>query len=134
MTKSLGSWVRSTFLEDFRTFMEEHVPESRRDFDWVDKEHDPDGKYSVDCRVNGLARPLFVYALPADDRVRDATIAFLQFERWGLSFRSLGIFENQEEINRRVLARFSDVCEKQFSSLAGNHERVARHLAEALEQ
>lgn len=124
--------VRSTFLEDFRAFMEEHVLEQRRTFDWVDGEHDPEGKYSVDCRVNGLARPLFVYALPGDDRVRDATIALLQFERWGLEFRSLGIFEDQEQVNRRVLARFSDVCEKQYSSLAGNHERIARYLEEAV--
>ena len=124
--------ARSTFMEDFRMFMEEHVPENRRTFSWHDAEHDPESKYSVDCRVNGIARPLFVYALAGDDRVRDATIGLLQFERWGLSVRAVGIFEDQEEVNRKVLARFSDVCDKQFSSLCTNRDRIGRYLEESL--
>ena len=124
--------VRSTFLEDFRSLMEESVPEERRVFDWNDPQRDPRSMYMVDCRVNGLARPFFVFALPNDDRVRDATIALHQFENWEIPHRSLGIFEDQEAINRKVLARFSDVCEKQFSSLGSNHERIARYLIESL--
>lgn len=125
--------VRSTFMEDFESLMSEQVPEDRRVFDWHDPDHDPQGMYAVDCRVNGMARPLFVYALPSDGKTRDATIALLQFEKWGLGFRSLAIFEDQEAINRKVLARFSDVCEKQFSSLAANRERISRFVQEALQ-
>jgi hypothetical protein len=86
--------VRSTFLDDFRETMSSAVPESRRAFDWNDPSHDPKAVYTVDCRVNGMARPLLVFALPGDDRTRDSTMALLQFEKWGVAHRSLGIFED----------------------------------------
>ena len=84
--------VRSTFMDDFRALMEETLPENRREFDWHDPAHDPGGKYLIDCRINGMPKPVLVHALPSDDKTRDATITLLQFEKWGISLRSLAIF------------------------------------------
>ena len=124
--------VKSTFMEDFRTFIEEQVPEERRKFDWHHPKYDPEGSYSVDCRINGMKPALMLFALPADTKTRDATITLLQFERWGLDFRSVSIFENQEEINRKVLARYSDVSDKQYSNLTANRDRISRFLNDVL--
>ena len=74
-------------------------------FDWSDRVHDPQGMYAVNCRVDFTPRPLFIHALSSDAETRDATIALHQFENWGLVFNSLAIFEDQEEIGRKVLAR-----------------------------
>lgn len=124
--------VRSTFLEDFRAFIRAHVPEDRLEFDWRDNAHDPTGNYPVDCRINHMKKPLLVYALPNEEKVSVATISLLMFEKWHIPFQSLGIFENQESIARKTVARFSDAVEKAYSNLEGNKDRIAAFLEEKL--
>lgn len=123
--------VHSTFMEDFRAFLEEKVPSPRRTFGFCDKQHDPGSIYPVDCKINGMARPLMVFGIHNDAKCRDATITLLQFEKWGEQFRSMAIFEDQPQINSKVLARFSDVAQKLFSSLA-TRDRMEKYLDEVL--
>jgi len=124
--------VRSTFLQDFNGFVQSKVPGTRLKFCWHDPERDPEANYVVDCRIDSPRKPLFVFALQNDDRVQTATITLLQFERWGIDCHSVGVFEDQEEVNRKVLARFSDVCEKQFSNLASNRDRISKYVTDLL--
>ncbi|OGF67689.1 MAG: hypothetical protein A2Y62_11230 [Candidatus Fischerbacteria bacterium RBG_13_37_8] len=124
--------ARSTFLEDFRNFLTEKIPENKREFDYNDPVHDPKQNYIVDCRINSATRPIYVFAIPNDDRCNIATMTCLHYEKFKIPFIATAVFESQEEINRRVLARFSDVCEKQFPSLQSAQERFEAYQSLAL--
>ena len=124
--------VRSTFMEDFKEFISQTIPQKKLAFGYFDEDKDPAGHYVVDCKVDGLPKPIFMFALSSDEKTRDATISLHQYERWGYKFQSVGIFEDQESINRKVLARFTDIVDRQFSSLSGNRDRIERHLSTLL--
>ncbi len=124
--------VLTTFKDDLRGFLKECIPAERRVFDWRDPEADPQGNYAVDCRVNGIDESLFIYGLTNDNRTNAATIAIHHFEKRGAQFRTLGVFEDQEKIGRKVLARFTDVCDRQYSNLGANRERIETFINKAL--
>jgi hypothetical protein len=47
----------------------------------------------------------------------------------------MAVFEEQESISRKTLARFTDVCDKAFSSLEeDNKARIANFLERLLSQ
>jgi hypothetical protein len=123
--------VRSTFIEDVMRLLEREFP-GRTTRDYHDREHDPKGEYPIDCLVNHAARPVAVFAVLNDDRCRDATITLQQFRAWDRQLFSTAIFEDQERINRRVLARFSNACDKQFASLLGQERDIVAYVQRLL--
>ncbi len=125
--------VRSTFMEDLKAFLKSKVPENRIHINWH-SERDPGGKYPADFLINNLKRPLLIYGLPNEDKMKDAAISLLTFERWGLKIQSLGVFEDQETIPRKPLARFLDVVGKSFSSLDENKDRIGVFLEDVLQE
>ena len=119
--------VRDTFDEDFHALVTTALPPERIAFNYTDPEIDPDGIYPVDCRVNGMPRPCFVFKVANDDQCRNATITCFHYERHRRTFSSVVIFRDQTEITRRALAQLSDVVGKQFASL-GARDRIESFL------
>lgn len=121
--------VASTFFDDFRAMMTETVPTGRLTFDYREPQSDPDGLYSVDCKINGMPKPCFVFAVANDHHAQEATIACYHYEKHGVRFNSAVVFQDQTKINRPSLARLSAVVGKQFPTL-GERDRIARYLRE----
>ena len=122
--------VKSTFMEDFHALLHEKVAPARMDFGWHDPERDPSGKYTVDCRINGMPEPFLVYALANDNKARDATIALRCFKDWGMQFNSVGIIKDEKAISRRVLERFRDVCRFNFTDINKSRGIIGQYLDE----
>lgn len=118
--------ILSLFYEEFQGYLRDMLGD-KCIFEYKDPVKDPGGKYPVDCYVKNDI-PLFIFGLYNNDKCRDSTITCLTYEKWGVPFTSIAIFENQEDINKRVLARFSDVIEKQYSSLTSAKERLPDYL------
>ncbi|MBU0610782.1 MAG: DUF1828 domain-containing protein [Armatimonadetes bacterium] len=122
--------IRSTFLQDFNALLSDIVPEDLRTLQWHEPIHDPAANYVVDCRVETSTKPLFIFALQSDERTSVATIALHQFREWGLRYTPLGIFQEQENINPKVLARYSDIGDKLFSHIPGNEDNIRAYIEE----
>ena len=121
-------YVKPTFMDDFQSLLHEVVPTENMKFDWNDPKHDSDRKYTVDCRINGMREPIFVYALFNNHRIRDATIKIQKAIQWKIPFRPLGIFQDREAANQQVLARFNDVCEVQFPKMDENQNEISTYI------
>ena len=78
----------------------------------------------VDPRLQRKIDCLFA---PLDRAGADAT------GQWKLPFCTLGVFKDREKINRKVLSRFAEVCDYQFSSLAANQEKITGYLQSQLD-
>jgi len=123
--------VQSTFLDDFRGLMKDSFG-GRATLDYTDPDHDPNAEYTIDCLINGVPRPVAVFAIPNDTACLLATITLLQMRGWGRRMFTVGVHEDHEERNRRALARFTDVVDKQFSALAGSQDAVTGYLSERI--
>ena len=122
--------VQSTFMEDFYELLNEKVETTRMAFGWHDKVRDPQANYRVDCLINGMSKPFFVYALANDNKTRDATIALRCFKDWGIQFDCMGIIKDEKTTSRKVLERFRDVCKTYFTGINESRKQIEQYLDE----
>jgi hypothetical protein len=47
-------------------------------------------------------------------------------------YQSLGVFEDQESLDPKPVARFTDAVGKSYSNLPGNKKEIVRYLDKAL--
>jgi hypothetical protein len=89
-------------------------------------------QYPVDVRINSRVTPqLLVFGIGNDANCRDATIILQQWEKWAEFFQSITVFRDQTEINRFVLARFTNVAGRLLSSLESARDRLGSYFAQA---
>ncbi|MBA4159669.1 MAG: hypothetical protein H0X65_19665 [Gemmatimonadetes bacterium] len=124
--------VRSTFREELRDLLERIIPAELRVSGWHHPNLARGGHYPVDWYVQAKDIPLCIFALTTKDKVKDATITLHQFEKWEVPHRTVGIFQDQQDISRKTLARFTDVAEKNFSVLSENADRIHQYIRQAV--
>ncbi len=124
--------VRSLFMQEFKGFLGEVVAEQHRQFDYFDPQRDPQRVYTVDCLLRAPKKPVYIFGITGDSKCQTATNIIYWWEKQRVPFDVTAIFENQEEINRKVLARFSDVCGRQFSNLPTNRDRIKAYIDEVI--
>ncbi|MGC2446075.1 MAG: DUF1828 domain-containing protein [Candidatus Sulfotelmatobacter sp.] len=126
--------VRSTFMEDLFAFLRKTIPPERITFNWK-ADRDEQGKYPVDARINKMKRPLFLYGIPHEEKMKDVTINLLVFDKWKLKFQSVAVFEDLQAMSKKPLAKFLDVNDKPFSSFdEENKERLSEYLHDLIEE
>jgi hypothetical protein len=121
--------VKSTFFEDFKASINKIVTKKKIhvQFDTAYSEKDKNKDYPIDCMIKTKKEPIFIFAINNDNKCKDAMISIMMLERWSIKFHAVGIFEDQTEISRKVLAKFSNICEKQISGL-DNIEYFEKYL------
>lgn len=114
--------VASTFYEDLKATLFSMIDAEDIEADYAPPDTDRNS-YRVDYRLWGRReRPVFLYGVPNRDKARLTTIMLSHFLLHKLSFESVIVFEDQQEIPRFDLARLTNVADTAVASLAAQDD------------
>jgi len=90
------------------------IPSDKVFPNWHDKVLDPDKTYPVDYRIDAKQRQLFLFGIQNVASCMRATITCLHYEKIGVDFDSLAIYDHEEEITPRYTKQLNEVVRKTF--------------------
>ena len=100
-----------TFYEDLRGLLFTMLDEDNVDTDYIPPDIPNGNDYPVDYHfADRDGRPVFLYGVPGRDKARMTTIMLSHFLLHGLTFESVIVFADQQEIPRLDLARLTNVA------------------------
>ena len=124
--------MASTFHEDLRVLLFTMLEEDDVDTDYIPPDVPNGNDYPVDYHFDGRnGRAVFLYGVPGRDKARLTTIMLSHFLLHGLTFESVIVFADQQEIPRLDLARLTNVAGTAVASLdaEGDLRRKIERLA-----
>ena len=114
--------VASTFYEDLKERLYGLVAPERIQPEYVLTGETDAASYPIDYRIEGKRAPLFMFGIAGRDKARLVTIVLEHWLRAKVDFDSLLIFQDQQEIPRRDLARLSNVGGEMVASLDASED------------
>lgn len=110
--------VASTFYEDLKALLLTMVDEEKIKTDYILPDVPNGNNYPVDYFITGKEEmPLLLYGIPNRDKARLTTIMLSHFLLHNFPFESVIVFDDQQEIPRRDLARLTNVSGTAVASL-----------------
>ena len=122
----------SAFYGDLKDLLFTVLDENKFEIDYVSPNVPNGSEYPVDYQFAGKDdTPVFLYGVPNRDKARLTTISLSYFLLNDLSFESMIVFEDQQQIPRLDLARLTNVAGTAVSSLeaANDLRRKVTRLA-----
>ena len=115
--------IATTFYEDLKSLLFGIVGEERLELDHTPVDVPHASNYPVDYHLKGRdGSPLFIYGIPNRDKARLTTIMLSHFLLHKLTFESIIVFLNQQEIPRLDVARLTNVAGTAVASLEAEQD------------
>lgn len=107
--------IKSLFLEMLDEFIFSNLKEYKPKANYFPIPSRDDLEVNYVFEIN--PKPVYLFGIKDNTHARLATISCLEFQRVGLSFKSVAVHEDFETLSKKDRKRITNVIDKQFTSL-----------------